>query len=107
SASGPHRYRRSDARYHRKHADVQLCSGKLRQEISRSVALDSPPMEDAPRRRAFALRLATSDSPPWGFAQQIAPDELGPKIRNQHSPTANLEHPRAITLINNLASQRT
>jgi len=41
-----------------------------------------------------------------GFAQQITPDELGPKIRNQHSPIANLEHPCAISLINNFAAQR-
>jgi len=41
-----------------------------------------------------------------GFAQQIAPDELGPKIRDQHSPIANLEHPSAISLINNFAAQR-
>jgi len=41
-----------------------------------------------------------------GFAQQIAPDDLGPKIRNQHSPIANLEHPYAISLINNFAAQR-
>jgi len=44
--------------------------------------------------------------PPTGFAQKIAPDELGPKIRDQHSPIANLEHPSAISLINNFAAQR-
>ena len=40
------------------------------------------------------------------FAQQIAPDELGPKIRNQHSPIANLEHPCTISLINNFEARR-
>src|SRR5207249_6662117 len=40
-----------------------------------------------------------------GFAQQIAPDELGPKIRNQHLPIANLEHPCTISLINNNAAR--
>jgi len=38
--------------------------------------------------------------------KQITPDELGPKIRNQHSPIANLEHPCAMSLINNFAAQR-
>jgi len=39
-----------------------------------------------------------------GLAQQIAPDQLGPKIRDQHSPIANVEHPSAISLINNFAA---
>ena len=50
-----------------------------------------------------------SKGKPWAgpcFAQQIAPDELGPKIRNQHSPIANLEHPCTISLINNFAARR-